>query len=69
MYGLTTLTQIEEKEFRSCLECGLLYLGDINCPNCKEPIGEPIPEDWIVYVLKTAPFLFSVSEPKEEIAS
>jgi rRNA maturation protein Nop10 len=29
---------------RICFECDTVYTGDIYCPKCGEPSGEPLPE-------------------------
>ena len=45
-------------EFRCCLECSLIYYGEIECPNCKDPIGEAIPDEHLIYVLTTTQTFF-----------
>ncbi len=40
--------QKRDNDVRCCLECNLGYYGRLECPNCQEPTGEPIPEEWLI---------------------
>jgi hypothetical protein len=45
-------------EIRSCAECDFVYCGSIYCPSCQEPTGEPIPDEFLLFVLKETPCIF-----------
>lgn len=34
-----------QEAVRACLECDHIYQGDIYCPECDQPSGEPIEQE------------------------
>ena len=43
--------KVGKQEIRDCMECNLIYYGGINCPVCKGPTGEPLPDKSLVKIL------------------
>ena len=37
---------IKDKTLRACAKCDLVWRGTLFCPECEEPTGEPVDEEF-----------------------